>query len=214
MIVALLALFVAVGGTAAASTLIITGANVKNHSLTGIKLANGTLTGTQIKSGSLTGKQIKTGSLTGTQIKGGSLTGTQINASSLGKVPSAANADTVGGKGPGSFAPAGRWALIAGSASGATVLAQSGGFGTVTRVALGEYLVDAGSGVSGKPLTATIDTSGGFAQVNVAPCGGTANNPGGVNCPVINDTNHVLVRTINIAGSAFVDATFYLVIGG
>jgi hypothetical protein len=214
-VIALIALFVAIGGTAGAATkLIITGANVKNHSLTGADVKNGSLTGTQIKKGSLTGKQIKNGSLTGTQIKNDSLTGKQINESSLATVPSAANANTVGGKSPGSFAPAGKWALIGGNATGANVLAQSGGFGTVTRAGTGFYLVDAGANITGKPLTATISLSGGFAQVDVAPCGGNANNPGGINCPLFNDNHHVEVRTINAAGTAAADATFYLVIGG
>jgi hypothetical protein len=204
-VIAVVALFVAIGGTAGAATkLIITGANVKNQSLTG----------SDIKNHSLTGTQIKNGSLTGTQIKNDSLTGKQIKESSLGTVPSAANASTVGGKNAGSFAPAGKWALISGTTTGAAVLAQSGGFGSVTRFGAGFYLVDVGSNVSGKPLTATINLSGGFGQVDVAPCGGNANNPGGVNCPQFNDNSHVEVRTINATGTAVADLTFYLTIGG
>jgi hypothetical protein len=142
------------------------------------------------------------------------LTGKQIKESSLGTVPSAANASTVGGKSAGSFAPAGKWALIAGTTTGANVLAQSGGFGTATRIAAGFYVVDVGSNVTGKPLTATISISGGLGQVDVAPCGGTANNPGGVNCPQFNDNGHVEVRTVNTTGMALTDLTFYLSIGG
>jgi hypothetical protein len=195
VVVALIALFVAVGGSAAAATkLIITGANVKNHSLTGNDIKKGSLTGAAIKKDSLTGKQIK--------------------ESSLGKVPSAANADAVGGKGAASFEPAHRSALIAGTATGANVLSQTGGFGTVTRVDTGFYLVDAGENVTGKQLSATPNLAGGFAQVDVAPCGGTANNPGGVNCPTFNDSNHVEVRTLNAAGTAATDATFYISIRG
>jgi hypothetical protein len=126
-------------------------------------------------------------------------------------VPSAGNADTVGGKGPGAFQAAGRWALIAGNATGANVLAQSGGL-AVQRFSTGIYLVDAGSSVVGKPLGATFNfPSVGF--VNVAPCGGTANNPGGVNCPIFNDNNHLLVETRNTAAT-FTDSSFYLSIGG
>ena len=214
-VIALIALFVAIGGTAGAATkLIITGANVKNHSLTGADIKNGSLTGTQIKKGSLTANQVRNGTLTGTQVKNGSLTGTQIKESSLTTVPSAVDANTVGGKSAASFAPAGRWALIAGSATGADVLAQSGGFGTVSRFATGSYVVDAGSSVTRKPLTASINMSGGLGQAAVAPCGGSANNPGGVGCPVFNDNEHVLVQTLNSAGTSSADRTFYLVIGG
>ena len=104
MVIALIALFVAIGGTAtAANKLIITSANVKNQSLTGSDIKNGSLTGKQIKNGSLTGKQVKKGWLTGTRIKQDSLTGTQIKESSLAKVPAAATADNanqLGGRAP------------------------------------------------------------------------------------------------------------------
>jgi hypothetical protein len=199
--VAVLALFVALGGTALAKAL-ITGSDIKN----------GSLTGANIKKGSLTGANIKKGSLTGANIKNGSLTGAQINASSLSKVPSAANADTLGGKSPSAFQTADHWALIAGNATDANVLAQSGGL-SVSRFNTGIYLVDVGSSAVGKPLSATLNfASPGF--VTVAPCGGTANNPGGINCPAaFNDNDHVIVETRNTA-AAFTDSTFYVSIGG
>jgi hypothetical protein len=196
MIVSMLALFIAIGGTAAAAGGLINGAKLVNHSVTGKKLKNGTITGTQVKKDSLTG--------------------TQIKESSLGKVPNAAHADnanTLGGKGPGAFEPAESWALIQGTATGATVLTQSGGFGTVTRFTTGFYVVDTGASAVRKPLTATINLSTGAGFASVAPCGGNANNPGGVNCPVFNDNNHVLVRTLATNGAA-ADLAFYLVISG
>lgn len=178
--VALVALFVALGGSAAAK-LIINGSNVRD--------------------GSLTGADIKDRSIGGVKIKNNSLTGTQINESSLATVPSAKHAETTG-----------RWALIAGTPTDAHILAQSGSM-TVDRVAAGLYLVDAGTSVTGKPLSATLNFPP-AALISVAPCGGTANNPGGINCPVLNDTNHVQVRTLNAAPTTPVDATFYLSIGG
>jgi hypothetical protein len=186
MIVAMLALFIAIGGTAAAAGGLINGAKLVNHSVTGKKLKNGTITGTQVKE------------------------------SSLGKVPNAAHADnanTLGGNGPGAFEPAESWALIQGTATGAAVLTQSGGFGTVTRFTTGFYVVDTGASAVRKPLTATINLSTGAGFASVAPCGGNANNPGGVNCPVFNDNNHVLVRTFATNGAA-ADLAFYLVISG
>jgi hypothetical protein len=84
----------------------------------------------------------------------------------------------------------------------------------VTRFAAGFYVIDTGGSAVSKPLSATPNLSGGVAQVDVAPCGGNANNPGGVNCPVFNDNNHVEVRTLNSAGNAAQDATFYVSIGG
>jgi hypothetical protein len=198
LVVALIALFVALGGTALAKVL-ITGSNIKN----------GSITGTQIKKGSLTGNQIKRGSISGTQIKGNSLGGGQINESSLGTVP---NANAVGGKGASSFQAADHWALIQATVTGANVLAQSGGM-SVTRSSAGHYLVSDGGSVVSKPLSATFGTLG-FGFITAAPCGGSANNPGGVNCPVFNDNNHVLVETLNTAAAAFIDSTFYVTIGG
>jgi hypothetical protein len=195
MIAAMLALFIAVGGTATAASL-INGASLKNHSVAAKKLKNKTITGAQVKNDSLTGKQIK--------------------ESSLGKVPSAAvadNANALGGKSPASFEAANSSALIQGTATGANLLTQSGGFGSVTRTTTGIYVIDTGASAVRKPLTATISLTNNPGFVAAAPCGGSANNPGGVNCPVFNDNNHVVVRTLNTAGAP-ADLTFYLVIGG
>lgn len=191
VVIGFVALVVALGGTAIAAPLI---------------------TGRDVKNGSLTGKDIKNGSITGKQIKNGSLTGRQVKASSLGQVPSAANADRLGGRAAGSFATANRWILVQGTATGATVLAQSGGM-SATRQALGDYSIDAGASVSRLSLTATLNPTGGIGFVSAAPCGGSANNPGGITCGGANDTSHVRVLT-QATNGAQADRTFYLVIGG
>jgi hypothetical protein len=153
---------VALGGSAVAK-LIITGSSVKNGSLTGVDIKKGSLTGNNIKKGYLTGNNIKKGSLTGNNIKNNSLGGAQINEGSLSKVPSAGNADTVGGKGAGSFQAADHWALIAGTAAGANILAQSGGL-SVTRSAIGRYVVGVGGSASSKPLSVTLNGTIGFVR--------------------------------------------------
>src|ERR1700748_1908548 len=58
LVVALLALFVALGGSASAA-FIITGRNVKNGSLTGKDVKNGSLGSSDVKNHSLTSKDIK-----------------------------------------------------------------------------------------------------------------------------------------------------------
>ena len=73
MVVALVALFMALGGSAYA--LVITGASIKN--------------------GSVTGRDIKNRSLTGNDVKGNRIGGKAIKESSLGTVPSASIADGV-----------------------------------------------------------------------------------------------------------------------
>jgi hypothetical protein len=216
-VISLVALFVALGGTSYAA-LVITGKNIKN----------GSITGKDVKNSTLTGKKIKNRSLTGSDVKTGSLTGKQIAESKLGKVPSAAKADSattattattatnatqLGGQPASAFGKSDRWALIQGTAAGATILAQSGGM-SAARIAAGVYNVDVNASVVRVPLSATLNAQTGVGEINAAPCGGTANNPGGVNCAGVNDTTHVQVITANSAGNAAVDRTFYLRIGG
>lgn len=188
LIVAIVALVLALGGGAYAAA---------------------TITGKDIKNGSITGKDIKKGSLTGKLVKNDSLTGKQIKESSLGQVPSATNATQLGGQPPGSFQV--DWVLVQGTATGATVLAQSGGF-SVARLGTGVYSVDLGSSAVRRPLSATINVGGGAGFVSAAPCGGNANNPGGVNCGGVNDNNHILVLTL-ATNAAAADRTFYLEVG-
>ncbi len=84
MVVAIIALIVAVSGTAVAATKMVSGDKlIIKNSLSGNRLRKQTLTGSQIKPHSLTSKQIRPHTLTGTQ----------INLNRLGEVNSAKNAD-------------------------------------------------------------------------------------------------------------------------
>lgn len=88
LVISVLALFVALGGTGYAASQ-INGKTLKNNSVTGKKLKNKTITGGKVKPNSLTGAQ--------------------INESSLGTVPSAtsaANAATLDGRSAATFAAA------------------------------------------------------------------------------------------------------------
>jgi hypothetical protein len=109
-VVAVVALFFALGGTVYAAAGQISGSQIKPNSIPGNRIKPKSLSATQIKanaisaaqikagsipagkiqSGTLTATQIKAGSLTGTQIKSGSLTGTQVVGSSLTGVSAAA----------------------------------------------------------------------------------------------------------------------------
>jgi hypothetical protein len=92
-VIAMLALFVALGGAAYAGTK-IDGSSIKNASIGGGKLKNETITGNKLKKGTLTGAQIANASITGTQIAPGSIDASEINVSSLGAVPLAQAAQT------------------------------------------------------------------------------------------------------------------------
>jgi hypothetical protein len=82
-VIAMLALFVALGGAAYAGSK-ISGSSIKNGSIGGGKLKNETITASKIKKGTITG----------TQIQPGSISSSSIDVSTLGTVPSAQNAQS------------------------------------------------------------------------------------------------------------------------
>jgi hypothetical protein len=81
LVVSLIALFVALGGTGYAAVK-INGKNLKSKSVSGAKLKNKTITGAKIKNRTITAGKVKSNTLTGTQ----------IDEAKLGTVPSAVNA--------------------------------------------------------------------------------------------------------------------------
>jgi hypothetical protein len=103
-VIALLALFIALGGSVYAASNKIDGSQIKAKSLPGNRLMPESVAAAQLKKGSIgeaqlkanavNGKQIKAGAvsagkiakntITGTQVKAGSLEGAQIKAGSLG----------------------------------------------------------------------------------------------------------------------------------
>jgi hypothetical protein len=82
-VIAMLALFVALGGAAYAGTK-INGSSIKNGSIGGGKLKNETITANKLKKGTITG----------TQIAPGSISSSSIDVSTLATVPSAQTANT------------------------------------------------------------------------------------------------------------------------
>jgi hypothetical protein len=85
--VGMLALFLALSGTAYAATL-------PRNSVGTAQLKRNAVTAPKIKKNAVTSPKIKANAVTGAKVKADSLTGLDINESSLGKVPSAAAADT------------------------------------------------------------------------------------------------------------------------
>jgi hypothetical protein len=111
-VLAFIALIVALSGSAIATPVAqvakqITGKNIKNGTVKGADVANGSLSGADIKDGSLGSEDIGTGqvkdadvapdAIGGDKVKPNSLDGSDIIESGLGKVPSAADADTLQG---------------------------------------------------------------------------------------------------------------------
>src|SRR3569832_1455475 len=86
--IALLALFIALGGTTYAATAL------PKNSVGTKQLKKNAVTAVKIKNGSVTSAKIAGNAVTGAKVKDDSLTGADVLESSLGKVPSAAAADT------------------------------------------------------------------------------------------------------------------------
>jgi hypothetical protein len=85
--IALLALFVALGGTTYAAT------GLPAASVGPKQLKKGAVTTPKIAKGAVTGGKIAADAITGAKVKDDSLTGADLLESTLGKVPSAASAD-------------------------------------------------------------------------------------------------------------------------
>jgi hypothetical protein len=87
--VGMLALFLALSGTAYAATL-------PRNSVGTAQLKKNAVTAPKVKKNAVTSPKIKANAVTGAKVKADSLKGLDINESSLGKVPSAAAADAAG----------------------------------------------------------------------------------------------------------------------
>jgi hypothetical protein len=86
--IALLALFIALGGTTYAATAL------PKNSVGTKQLKTNAVTAVKIKSGSVTGAKIAKNAVTGVKIADNAVTGDDINEATLAKVPSATAADT------------------------------------------------------------------------------------------------------------------------
>jgi hypothetical protein len=204
LVVAIIALFVAMGGSAYA----------------GFSVPRNSVGSKQLKKNAVTNKKIAGSAVTGAKIANGTITGAKINLSTLGTVPSANTANTaasathastadnataVGGK------PI-RWLLVDKTGS---IVEQSGGF-SVTNPAAGEYIVSAGSTVTGHAIVVSDafadDTSFRGSSI-AAPCG---TGPDGIGCagisPSDNDGTHIFVGTTSPANNIKANHSFYLVL--
>jgi hypothetical protein len=186
MVVALLALFVAMGGVSYAAAK-IGSKQIKNNSVRGKDIRNGTVAGKDLKNGSTTGKDVKNDSLTGDDIL----------ESSLGQVPSAKTADTVGPNGVNTTAiqdNAVTTTKIANNAVTNTKIAND----AVTAAKIADNSV--GSGELGPVTTVTqtvaIGTASGNTASHTTPCpAGTQVISGGAFPSAF--ASHMVSNTVN-----------------
>jgi hypothetical protein len=202
LIVSLIAVFLALGGTTYALTLptasvgtaqlrpnAVTYSRIAPLAISASKFRTGSVVFSKLADNQFTSQKIKNGSLLGEDLAPHTITGAQVNVSTLNIT---------------------RFAQI--SATG-TVAAQSGGISVSSTGA--RTILDFGSSVAGRPITATLLTgvvaAGG--EIAAAPCGGpSTSNPGGIVCPgSANSPNFVAVDTFDSGGTATQKA-FYVTV--
>jgi hypothetical protein len=175
--IALLALFIALGGTTYAATAL------PKNSVGTKQLKKNAVTAVKIKNANVTNAKIANNAVTGAKVKDDSLTGADILESSLGKVPSATSADN---------ATSAANATNATNATTATTSAN--GTGLAGPLAAGQTLRgvfevagnnDASGFVAGFDISYPIPLAA-APQTNVIPSGGppTTNCPGTVANPL------------------------------
>ncbi len=91
IVISVLALFVALGGTAYAATKIGT-KDIRNNAITAAKIKKNAVTEAKIKANAVTTAKIKANAVTTAKIKANAVTGAKVDESTLGQVPSAASA--------------------------------------------------------------------------------------------------------------------------
>jgi hypothetical protein len=207
MVVAILALFVALGGTAVAKFGPFKGDKIiKVRSLSGNRLKKGTVTGQQIKVSSLP----KVPSATNADNAGhASSADNAAHASSADNATHATSADQLGGQPASSFGGNIEWALVGADGS---VIQQSGGISAVENLVVGAYRVTFPDDVSGKGFSVSLsykDTTEGGTPL-VAPCNGPGEVADNVCGTSAGDGHVVGVVTPNTSNGSPVPHAFYI----
>lgn len=171
--------------------------------------ANAISTG-KIKKEAITASKIKKNAIDTARIADGAVTGAKVNLGTLGPVPTAANANNLGGLAPSAYQPRVQWATVK---SDGTIVQQSGGITSFEHSGNGYYLnfgsslVGRGSFVSFSYLNPDFS---GF--VVSQPCAGPANNAN--NCAPTaakNNPNVLFVQTHDASNSPVAEGFSVLV---
>lgn len=147
-----------------------------NNSVTSGDIRKGAVKKSDIARDAVGKSEIRRNAVGHAELRTGSVRGEEVDEATLGKVPTAAAADTVGGKTAGQLDT--RWALIA---ENGTIERQTGGFTIVNcYLANANCYIDAGEDVTDNGLHAQIavaNTDGSSilsGEAGVAPCGATS----------------------------------------
>jgi hypothetical protein len=196
MVVAMLALFVALTGTAVATTsALITGKQIKNSSITGADVKNKSLTPRDFR-GSVRGPR--------------GLRGATGATGATGAAGAAGATGATGAQGP--PGPGIKWVLVQ---PDGTIAAQSGGI-TVVKGGAGRYGIDFGSPTAGHAISVSSALANDInfrGVVSGAPCtGGPPEAYTGQTCPGGNGPTKAEVFTDNPGETATQDHAFYVML--
>jgi hypothetical protein len=118
-----LAVFLILGGATAFAAIKKVGANeIKANSIKTGKIVKEAVTAGKLKNGAVTESKIADGAVTTNKIANDAVTGDKVKESSLGQVPSALNADRLGGLVASGYQHTLRWAVVSANAGGASVV--------------------------------------------------------------------------------------------
>lgn len=192
----------------------LTYANVMATIAVFLVLGGGAAVAAGLGKNSVGAKQLKPNAVTSAKIKKGAVTGAKINTSTLPAVPTATNANSLGGVPAGSFQQKPMWALLNGNGK---ILSQSGGISLEQKTATGGYWIQFPQPLLGKAVSVTpwAGWEGLGPTVQAAPCGGDTPT-GGIFCLGSNTTSVLYVETQEfLSGTKTVtgeEVAFYVVV--
>lgn len=227
MLVAMVALFVALGGAAYAAVTLprnsVRTATIKNGEVKTADIATNAITRSKVRNNAINSAKVQNGSISNADIGGvaaSKITGKVVsagaadnatnainatNAANAASAAVAANADKLDNLDSTAFQPKVRWALID---SAGTIVSQSGGI-SVASSSGGGYYLNFGEALTGKGISATVryDGTGGLndGEITTSVCGGAflAPETDATFCVPAgtNNANHLWVFTSNSAGT-------------
>jgi len=161
-VIAVIALIVALGGTAYAVKLkrnSVGPKQLKSNAVTEKKIAGGAVTESKLAGGAVTAAKIAGGAVTEAKLAGGAVTESKIADGSIGRGKLQSDEQVA-------------WALVNGSTNG--IAAQSGGVSIAGGSGGGEYFVKFPVQLPGRAIIATLQTAQTSGEIQVAICGSGA----------------------------------------
>jgi hypothetical protein len=161
-VIALIALVVALGGTAYAVKIkrnSVGPKQLKTNAVTTKKISDGAVTGPKLANGAVTGGKLADGAVTSAKLGDGAVTGGKLGDGAVGRAKLESDEQVA-------------WALVNGSTNG--IVAQSGGISLALGSGGGEYFVRFPVQLPGRAVVAILQTAQSSGEIQTGICGSTA----------------------------------------